>query len=710
MARVLIVLLLYFLIAPLTAVKAQETETTIQADLQQQLEDGRVTAQGYVSIRSGNILLTADTVEYWPEEGRVVAEGNVVYRQDDQKIVAERLEADLVAGKGRFYNAYGVAGSDLYFYGKVIEKESEDTYVIENGAFTSCAQPTPRWQFTAKKARIKRDHHVTLHHTFLRIKSLPILYIPIMYFPINEEQRSTGFLMPQIGQSSLKGFLINQGFFWAMGRSMDATFTFERFSEIGSGGSVNYRYVQSERSQGQVDLFVINNKVSGSREYTVNARANQELPLNLKAVARVDFFSSFDFQQQFQEDYNRATRRSKRASGTISGSWKQYNLRVLFDRNDTSFGKNVAVRKLLPSVKVGSRPNSIFGTPILFSFDSEASSLARTNQGEMIAYKRFDVVPTVSYPFTALSWLTARASLIGRMTHYTSSVEGRQIVDESVDRRYFETRFDMRGPTFARIFNTPKNFYAARYKHIIEPQMVWSYRSHVDTFEQVPKFDGNDYLPGTNQVAFSIVNRILAKRTVNGEEQQNATEMLTWTLSQRYFFNTDASRYDRQFSTPYFSEDGLPSSRSPITSRFNFRPSRNVTASWNLDYDINFNAIRSSSTAATYGGNWGSVRGIWTRRNIPDRDIKRSNFRVGTSVNLTRGFQVSFDTSVDAVSKEILFLRAGAVYNIQCCGFMVDFNRFNFGGFREENTIRFGITLANIGSFGTSLGGSGRVY
>ena len=59
MARVLVVLLLYFLIAPLTAVKAQETETTIQADLQQQLEDGRVTAQGYVSIRSGNILLTA---------------------------------------------------------------------------------------------------------------------------------------------------------------------------------------------------------------------------------------------------------------------------------------------------------------------------------------------------------------------------------------------------------------------------------------------------------------------------------------------------------------------------------------------------------------------------------------------------------------------------------------------------------------------------
>ena len=121
-------------------------------------------------------------------------------------------------------------------------------------------------------------------------------------------------------------------------------------------------------------------------------------------------------------------------------------------------------------------------------------------------------------------------------------------------------------------------------------------------------------------------------------------------------------------------------------------------------------SIRSSSTAATYGGRWGSVRGLWTRRNIPDRDVKRSNFRIGAALNVARGTQVNLDTSYDVTSKELTNVRAGLVYNIQCCGFMVEFNRFNFRGFREENTIRFGITLANIGSFGTSLGGSGRVY
>ncbi|MGH9336052.1 MAG: hypothetical protein ACRD21_20130, partial [Vicinamibacteria bacterium] len=56
--------------------------------------------------------------------------------------------------------------------------------------------------------------------------------------------------------------------------------------------------------------------------------------------------------------------------------------------------------------------------------------------------------------------------------------------------------------------------------------------------------------------------------------------------------------------------------------------------------------------------------------------------------------------------KILRHMRAGIVYNVQCCGFLFDFNRYNFGGFRDENTFRFGITLANVGSFGTSLGGT----
>jgi LPS-assembly protein len=704
--------LLLVLAARASFPQSEAQEAILKADYQEQVAKGHVKAEGYVDLRSGDVHLTADRVEFWDEEMRVVAEGNVVFEQGDQKIIATRLEADLKTKTGRFFNAHGRAGADLYFYGDIIEKESEDTYVIEGGAFTSCAQPTPRWEFTAGKARMKRDHHVALHHPLLKLKSVPIFYAPFLYYPIDEQGRATGFLLPQIGNSSLKGFIFNEAFFWAINRSMDATIAYERYSEVGNGAAVEYRYVASEASRGEVNTFFIDDSRSGSREYTVVASANQELPGRFRSVARVDYFSSFDFQQSFQENYDRATQRSKRATGTISKSFKQYNLRVLFDRNDTAFGDNVAVREVLPQVSLGGRATRIGSTPILFAFDGEAVSLARTSGSQIFEYHRFDVAPTLSYPFTGLSYLTFRTSVTARYTHYTSSqtASGAFVEDEPLDRRYFETAFDMRGPTFARIFNTPDNGYAARFKHVIEPQMVWSYRSRIEDFDLIPKFDGNDYLPGTNQVSFSLVNRVLAKRVVNGQEQPNPTEMLTWVLSQRYFFDATASLYDPQFSTPYFTPDGTPSNYSPITSRVNFRPSRSLTASWNLDYDINFKAVRSASTAGSYSGAWGSLRGVWTRRNIPDRDIVRSSFRLGGSVNLTPGLRANLETSYDWSLKILRHMRAGIEYNVQCCGFLFDYNRYNFGGFRNENTFRFGITLANVGSFGTSLGGTNTDY
>ena len=712
MATGLSILASFLIALPLLANDEQQPEqpVTLLADTQRQVEKGHVVAEGYVAIESQGVRLQADKVEFWEDEMRVVAEGNVVFEYGDHKIVATRLEGNLANQTGRFYNAYGRAGRDLFFYGEVIEKVSEEIYVVERGAFTSCAQPTPRWRFTAGKARIRRDHHVRLHHALFRVKSVPVFYLPIVYYPIDDDDRSTGFLFPQIGNSSNKGFLFSQTFFWAISRSMDATFNVDHFSELGWGGGGEYRYVMSDTSRGEVRTWFLNQNESGSREYSVNGHMNQDLPGGFKAIGRADYFSSFDFQQQFQENYNRATQRSKRASATIFNSWTRYNLRVVLDRNDTSFGDRVTVRQVLPRVRFSSRQSRIGGLPVLYSFDTETSSLTRTSRGEQTTYQRYDVLPTVSYPFTGLSWLTARGTAIARYTYYSASLDDSGVIqeDDPIDRNYYEFRVDTRGPTFARIFNTPDNFYASRYKHVIEPQLVWSYRSLVDSFDDIPKFDGQDYIPGTNQLAFSLVNRFLAKRVVNGEEQEQPTEFLTWTLSQRYFFNINASLYDRQFSTPFFSESGEPSNRSPITSRLRFRPSRGLMLSYNFDYDLDFRAFRMMRVIWSLLGDWGAVRGAWTRRNIVRRDIVRNNINGSTRLTLIRGVTFDFQSSFDVSAKEYRHLRAGVVYNVQCCGFQFEFTRFNFTNFRDENLFRFGITLANVGTFGTFLGGRSR--
>ena len=64
------------------------------------------------------------------------------------------------AGTGTFYTASGLASigeradksmfgalePDVYFYGEMLEKTGEDRYKVTKGGFTTCVQPTPRWE------------------------------------------------------------------------------------------------------------------------------------------------------------------------------------------------------------------------------------------------------------------------------------------------------------------------------------------------------------------------------------------------------------------------------------------------------------------------------------------------------------------------------------------------------------------------------------
>ena len=677
---------------------------TLNAEVQEQLERGHVRATGYVDIVSGNVRLSADQVDFWSEEMRAVAEGNVVFQQGDQKIVGDRVEANLADGTGTFYNAYGSAGTDLFFHGEIVEKVDDDTYVIERGAFTACSQPTPRWRFTSGKATVRRDHHVSLHNAFLKVKAVPVMYVPYLYYPIDERGRSTGFLLPEIGNSSFKGFLVSQSFFWAINRSMDATFTADYFAEGGLGGRANYRYVLSNESRGDFDSYFFRDKETKGQEWQLRTGVNQELVGGFSTIAQVDYFSSFSFQQQFEESYERATQRSKRATVNVARSWSTYTLRFLYDRNETLFSDRISFRELRPRIAFDSRQSRIGSTPFLFGFRTQASQFSRDLRADRFEYQRLDVLPTISYPFTAWPFLTARTSFTSRFTHYSHRLVGGNPVEESLDRHYNEISIDMRGPSFYRIFDTPDNGYASRWKHVIEPQLVWSYRTLVDDFDAIPKFDSEDYVPGTNQFSLAIVNRFLAKRTIGDNEQAVPYEFLTWTLAQRYFLQVNASLYDRQFSTPYFTEDGEPSEYSPITSKLAFRPIGRVSAIWNLEYDVNFRRIRSMSLVGSYAGRtWGSVSGSLSQSVQLTSGRERKNVRGMTTLNVSRQVSLQFESAYDVADRELNLFRAGIQYNIQCCGFQAEYTRYQFGSFRDEGLFRVGITLANLGSFGTSL-------
>ena len=75
---------------------------------------------------------------------------------------------------------------------------------------------------------------------------------------------------------------------------------------------------------------------------------------------------------------------------------------------------------------------------------------------------------------------------------------------------------ELRPPTLERVFD--KEFLGRKWKHVIEPRVVYRYVTGVNNFPNVLKFDERDILTDTNEVEYGFVTRLYAKHTSDQPE------------------------------------------------------------------------------------------------------------------------------------------------------------------------------------------------
>ncbi len=209
----------------------------------------------------------ADFAEIFKKQDMVIAQGHVVYVSGGNRIAADRMEFNTKTRTGTFYNArgstilgdqgestdrsmFGGKEPDAYFWGEALTKLGPKKYKIENGGFTTCVQPTPRWEVVSGSVTINLDDYAFLTNSVFRVKGVPLMYLPVFYYPIQEDDRATGFLLPSYGASTIKGQMLSNAFFWAIGRSHDATMYYDWMSKAGQQVGGEYRYILGPGSQG----------------------------------------------------------------------------------------------------------------------------------------------------------------------------------------------------------------------------------------------------------------------------------------------------------------------------------------------------------------------------------------------------------------------------------------------------------------------------
>jgi LPS-assembly protein len=652
-----------------------------------------------------------------------------------------------------------------YFEGKWAERV-EGHYILYDGFLTNCRIPNPWWRLKGPRFNVVPQESAKAYRAVFLLRKFPLFYTPFFYKSLEKRPRRSGLLMPNIGHSSTRGYMFGVGAFWAINRSYDATYHVQDYTARGYAHHLELRGKPTDKADFDAILFGVqdrglleSNGERGPKQGGITASVAGKADLGDGWTARgfINYLSSFTFREAFSDSFNEAVFSEVNSVAFLNKDWSTYTVDAVVEhRQDfTSLeitqtdpsGKqntqtNAVVVKKLPEVDLSSRDHPVADDlPVWYSFDSSAGLLSRS-QPDFLCDSNPSSCQQVYNNDTQLlgryqtSLLNTRMDFAPQITAALHLGDFHLVPSVKVDETFYgetqgpyedgflrvlpsdflrsarEFKVDLVAPSFGRVFNR-KSWLGDKVKHVIEPRATYEYVTGIgQDFNKVIRFDQTDLLSNTNQVTFSLTNRLYAKR---GDD---VSEIFSWELSgARYFDPTFGGAIipgqrnvllSQIELTPFAFLDG-PRTYSPIVSALRAQPKWNIAFEWRTDYD----PARHGIVASTASADWrktlphtdkdffisvGQTEVHSDTTLLPSENQTRASLGIGNSTR--RGWNAAFVAVYDNKVGILDFAIMQATYNTDCCGFSVQLVRYDFGT-RDETQYRFAFAVANLGSFGT---------
>jgi LPS-assembly protein len=747
---------------------------------------------GKAEIHYGTYILRGDEMTYNSDTGDATVEGHALLDggPHDEHLEASRGTYNFNTEIGRFEHATGSLGARLhgsrllltssnpfFFRGKVVEQTGPDHYKVYDGLVTTCDMPRPKWEFQAAKVDVEVGGTAKIYHSTFGLEGIPVFYLPFATLPAERLPRQSGFLIPNIGQSSVKGTILGESLFWAINRSMDAHIGANYFSKRGWAPMGEFRAWPKETAFVDFNYFQVVDRGYGyppQNQGGQEARftAEDKFGQKYRGVADIDYLSSFTFRLAFSDVFTEAVNSEVKSdaflSSTGGGTFYNAAMERYQDFESTTPGDVITILHA-PSAELTGVDQRIGSSPLYWSYDLAIDGLSRSEPGFSTAplVGRFDINPVLSLPLRAGGW-SIRPELSLRDTAYTqqlrtSSTGVSSAVSETINRKALEGSVELRPPVLARIFD--RQFLGRKWKHTIEPRVVYQYVTGIDNFPSILRFDTRDILTNSNGVEYGAVTRLFAKRTRAGPENcakpgmpalfvggpapyhpipwvrqsqpaelpcdtsSQAKEVVTWELAQKYYIDPNfggalvpgrSNVFTSTIDLTGISFLFEPRHLSPLISRLRVQTSSRTDVEWDVDYDFKQGQINSSTALVnyrlgpfTFGGGDAFLRvPPESGFQMPTPEPQTFNqFRILLGYGHTNkpGFSAAVNIGVDAELNFVQYTAVQATYNWNCCGINLEYRRFELGTVPNENEFRFSFSLSNLGSLG-NLRRSERLY
>ncbi len=718
----------------------------LEADQQRQVGK-KFYADGNVDALYQDFRLRADHVEFDDETKTAVARGHVRFDRDTQHIDADSATFNVRSGQGVFKNVSGtikaerrpngnllVSPNPLIFQAAEVERVDDRTYRIRGAWLTVCPPDRPKWKFYAPRATIVLQRQVHLESATFRFFSVPIIYLPYATAPAGRRLRQSGFLTPDFGNSSRKGFIFGDSYYWAPTDWLDTTLGAQLLSRRGWSQNAALRARPSERVRIDASYFGVNDRglvQNGVRVpqggHEVHFSLDAFLPGGWRAVADLNGLSSLTFRLAFAETFAQAVNSEVRNTAFVTNTFRGFTLSfaALNYKNFLS-ANDVTTGTLETSVVLRTAPEARFSSfeqapwrrlPVYFSFDVFADAVHRSDNvpppfETPAAVQRTEFAPSVSIPLRWGPWLGVTPTLTLRSTRYGAQLQNGILKNEPLVRTTEEFAVDVRPPALARVWESQ----ATNWKHVIEPDITYRYVNGVNDFDRFIRFDEDETLTDTNEFEYGLTQRLFRRK-----RDGDAEELVSWRVAQKYFIDPNfggalAPGQRNVFQTlealtPFAFAD-LARRFSPIISDIRVTPGGLYDAQLRVDYDPQRGQVTAVGTLLKLRPYRESFLTLahFSTINIPPTSPANPNVfqprsnqvraLVGYGDLNRRGWNSAFGMSYDVTQRAFQNQLIQLSYNGSCCGIGFEYRRLSLGNVRVENQFRVVLLIANIGSAG----------
>ena len=682
----------------------------ISADEIDGVNQKSVSATGRVSVKQGDMEITADQVDYDKLTDLASVPGQV--RMD--------RGGDIVTGIGlklTVATEIGTLGQPTFFFSKTPTRpaqryeargsaarmnfEGPEQERLFSALYTTCKPNQNDWYLKVSELALDRTRNIgTGFNGVVEFKGVPILYTPYMTFPLNSDRKS-GFLPPSFGSSTSSGLELAVPWYWNIAPNHDATLTPKIFTRRGVQVGSEFRYLNSNYL-GQFDTeFLLHDRVVDRARYLLSLRHYQ----NLGPWLAAGWSASINAQKVSDDNYFRdlSTRIANTAQTNLPREAALNYTSIVGDWTMRYLGYQtlqdpalpvVPPYRLSPQITFNTHPNRWNG--VEFNALGEFTDFQHPT---LVNGQRLLFYPTASLPLTApYGFITPKVGF--HATRY-------QLTRNEGDRESGTRTVPIVSVDGGLSFERPLTLWGESISQTLEPRLFFLYVPFRDqsrlpvfstaitdfSFAQIFNenlFVGGDRISDARQMTAAITTRFI--------EDPTGIERLRAAIGQRYYFTP-------QRVTLLDTAPGAATPQQGKLSRSDLlvAVSGQLSDSWFLDSGFQYSTSRQefqrTNVAARYNADGGRILNFsyrFTRDSLKQVDVS-AQWPFG---KVAPAWTLLARANHSLQDKRLIEGLLGVEYNQGCWEFRLVAHRFATAAQQYSNSIQFQLELKGLSKLG----------